>query len=462
MSIKVLLINPDMPEFITNKEYYIPSAIIYLASMLKNNNIDVKILDLNVIKYKKNEITNSIILKIMEEYKPDLVGIGCLFSGLFSIVLSYASLIKEKYKNTKIVIGGMHPTLFNKEIKENCDDIDYIISGEGEIALLKLVNYLSGNLSIDDIPALTYKKNGNVVVNTNREVIEDLNNLSKLRYDLINIQDYYHEGTKFWHNPRNLKINASLPVLTTRGCPFDCNFCCMSNMMGRGCRFRPYMHVVTEMEMLYKQYGVTHFSFMDDNVTANKKNTIALCNEIVKRGMYIQFETPNGLHINTLDKDVLDALYEAGMIRASFAIESGNEYIRNVIMGKHVKTEKIYEIIELAKSYKNLFTIAFFLIGMPEDTLETLKDTYNMITTLGVNKFYINNIIPFPGTKLFEQCVQDKLFTDSIDLTNIWKTTFDWQGFKHTKSVNQFYIKPYNITLEQLKNFRDSVREYNK
>ena len=99
---------------------------------------------------------------------------------------------------------------------------------------------------------------------------------------------------------------------------------------------------------------------------------------------------------------------------------------------------------------------------MPEDTLETLKDTYNMITTLGVNKFYINNIIPFPGTKLFEQCVQDKLFTDSIDLTNIWKTTFDWQGFKHTKSVNQFYIKPYNITLEQLKNFRDSVREYNK
>jgi magnesium-protoporphyrin IX monomethyl ester (oxidative) cyclase len=157
-------------------------------------------------------------------------------------------------------------------------------------------------------------------------------------------------------------------------------------------------------------------------------------------------------------------MYEAGLIRASFAIESGNEYIRNKIMGKHVKTEKIYEVVELAHAYKNLFTIAFFITGMPEDTVETLNDTYLMIEQLKfkINKFYINDVIPFPGTELFKQCVRDNLFTKKMDLNNIWKTPVDWKEYRQNKNIDQFYIKPYNMSLEQLLEFKEKIDKYDK
>ena len=118
---------------------------------------------------------------------------------------------------------------------------------------------------------------------------------------------------------------------------------------------------------------------MDDNFALNRKRTIEICSEIIRRGLDIQFETPNGISINTLNEEVLDALVSAGLVRVYLAIESGSEFIRNEIMGKHLSTEKIYEIVGLTKKHKQLHVKAYFIIGMPEETHETLEETYNMI-----------------------------------------------------------------------------------
>jgi magnesium-protoporphyrin IX monomethyl ester (oxidative) cyclase len=150
----------------------------------------------------------------------------------------------------------------------------------------------------------------------------------------------------------------------------------------------------------------------------------------------------------------------AGLVRASLAIESGNEYLRNKIMHKNLKTEKIYKVVEFAKTFKDLHIAAFFLIGMPEETVESLQDTYDMIQRLGINRYYINNVIPFPGTDLFTQCIEDNLFTKKIDLDNIWKTVYGWQEYKHNKSVEQFHIKPYNMALDDLLYFREKMNEF--
>lgn len=470
-NIKVLLINPETPEWFGKMDFIIPTGVLYLASILKENNIDCKLLDLNIPK-NKSDINNAIIQTI-SEYLPTLIGISCPFSGLFPSVLLYSQLIKDNFKDIKIVLGGIHPTLFHKEIIENCNFIDFVIRGEGEIALLKLVKHLLGCITIDNVPALTYKIDNKVIVNIKTEIIEQLNFLPKLDYNFINVLDYYHNETLLWHNPKNLQIKASLPIITSRGCPMNCNFCCLPLIMGKKWRYRNYMDVVNEMEMLYNTYNHTHFSFMDDNLTLSKKHVMSICNEIIKRNMNIQFETPNGISTKFLDEEILDALCLAGLVRVALAIESGNEYIRNKIMDKKLSTEQIYKIIELTKKYKNLQVRTFFIFGMPEDTKETLQDTYDMIVKTDVDFPRVFNVIPFPGTALFDQCIKDNLFINPVDLQSLWNANNFFSNnaekrylLKRDPNIKQievlsekeaFYIKPYKMEILELLDFRNKI-----
>ena len=188
---------------------------------------------------------------------------------------------------------------------------------------------------------------------------------------------------------------------------------------------------------------------MDDNLTLDKGHLLELCNLIVKRNLNIQFETPNGVAVCALDEESIDALITAGLVRVSLAIESGADLIRNKVMGKGLSREKIYEVARITKKHKNLYVRAFFIMGMPEDTRETLMQTYDMIKEIDVDKPIVTNIMPFPRTRLFDQAVQDELFIDELDLSKIWK--MDTFYFTDNK---RFFLKPYNLELEELQEFR--------
>ena len=187
---------------------------------------------------------------------------------------------------------------------------------------------------------------------------------------------------------------------------------------------------------------------MDYNLTLKKDHVIGICNQIIKRNLNIQFETPNGLSINTLDEEVLDALVAAGMVRTGLAIESGSDFIRNTVMKKNLSRKKIYEVVGLTKKYKDLFITAFFIIGMPEETNETLTDTYNMIKDIAVNKVILMNIVPFPGTEVFRQAVKDNLLVD-CDISKLYLA-----GDRYFTNYRKFFIKPYKLNLTDLQEFR--------
>ncbi len=458
---KVLLVNPQTPNMISNKEYYIPPNMLYLAGALKNAGISVKILDLNILKpwneksRKGLELCERVIFETIIDFSPSLIGIGCLFSGHFPLVLNYTKKIKEQFTTTPIVIGGIHPTIFHAEILVNCPSVDYVVLGEGEDTIVKIASILKKKnvdtndaIDLNSIDGVAYRRNGKTTVNPKKSFIDSLDDAPFPAYDLINIKDYYYD-TSGWHNPRNLSINTSIPILTSRGCPMLCNFCSMYNVMGHRWRARSPEKVVDEIEYLYNKYNHRHFSFMDDNLTLKKSHVLGICNQIVKRKLNIQFETPNGIATATLDKEVMNALVEAGLVRLSLAIESGSDFIRNKIMRKKLSTEKIIEIVKLTKQYKHLYVRAFFLIGMPEDTRETLEETYKMIEEIDVDQPCVTNLMPFPGTQVFDQALKDKLFIDNLDINNIWKMdTFYYSGNK------RFFIKPYNMSLEDLQEFR--------
>src|SRR5208337_4375395 len=124
--------------------------------------------------------------------------------------------------------------------------------------------------------------------------IGDLDEIPFPAYDLINLKDYYHD-TSNWLNPKNLPINTSISILSSRSCPMRCNFCSMFMVMGPKWRCRSPQNVVDEIEYLYHKYNHRHFSFMDDNLTLKKSHVLEICNQIIERNLNIQFETPNGI-----------------------------------------------------------------------------------------------------------------------------------------------------------------------
>jgi radical SAM superfamily enzyme YgiQ (UPF0313 family) len=135
------------------------------------------------------------------------------------------------------------------------------------------------------------------------------------------------------------------------------------------------------MEMLYKDYGLSYFGFADDNLTLNKSHIITICNEIIRRGMVIQFESINGYNLASMDKEIVDAMVHAGCVYVILPIEHGCDHIRNEIIGKRLERQKILEVTELYKAY-NLLTRGYFIMGFPEDTNETLEETYRIMCSI--------------------------------------------------------------------------------
>ncbi len=454
---KILLIYPPIPRSFYNREFYLPSSLLYLGAVLRENKEKVKLLDFRT--HQKRELETKgrdlqegyyegKLIETISDFKPELIGFGGLFSGNFLDILKLSKTAKKEFPEIPIVMGGAHASMYPREILENCPSLDGLILGEGEESMVQFVNIIKNNcFEFDKIDGFAFRKNGKPVINPKKHYIEDVDDIPFPAYDLINLEDYY-EDTSGWHNPKNLPINTEVPIISSRSCPNDCSFCMASKIMGKGWRARSPGNVVDEIEHVYNKYNHRHFSFMDDNFTLGKSRLIEICNQISKRGLNIQFETHNGVSINTLDDEIIDAMASAGLTRIALPIESGSDYIRNEIMGKNLDREKIFDVIKSLKKHDQVYIRAFFIIGMPEETHATLMDTYNMIKEMDVERVHLTNIVPFPGTRVFEQAVRDNLLVD-IDLKNLYKSDELYQT-----NYNRFFIKPYKLELRDLHEFR--------
>jgi radical SAM superfamily enzyme YgiQ (UPF0313 family) len=333
---------------------------------------------------------------------------------------------------------------------ENCSAFDACFLGESERTLVQFATLLeSGDSDFGSIQGIAWRSGDNtILINEKTDFIENPDDIPLPAYELINLSDYYVDTTA-WYNPKNLPINTSIPLITSRSCPLRCTFCSMYTVMGPRWRARSPDNVVEELELLYYRYNHRHFSIMDDNFTLNKKRVLEICRLIRERGLNIQFETPNGLNLNSLDAEVLDALVGAGMVRTALAVESGSDYIRNTIMGKHLSRQKILEIVSQVRQYPHLHVSAFFVIGMPEETNETLQETYDMIGMIEADKIQLMNIVPFPGTAVYEQALRDDLLI-GLEPSQMYRA--DDLYFKNS---DRFFLKPYQLTLKELFAFRE-------
>ena len=452
---KVVLIAPyinlHVDKEIDRDIFYPSAALLYLAGAFRAHNHSAVILDFNnkvvheaALREDHVEYCKRVILKTIGKEKPNLIGLNVLFSGTFPDVLKFTQVIRKKYPKIKIAIGGIHPTSYYKEILTNCSEIDYVAIGEGEMTLLKLIKCLENKNfeGLKNIKSFAYRdESGKIHCNLEKEFIEDLDSIPLPAWDLIDFKNFEMKLDTYY-NPKNLPFKNKAAIFSSRACPLECNFCDMFLVMGRKHRKRSVAKIADELELLVKEHGVTYFSFMDDQLTLNRGHILELCDEILKRKLNIQFDAPNGVWINSLRDDVVGKLAEAGLAMCNLAIEHGNDYIRNKIIGKNLERDKIFEAANYLKKY-NVLSGGFFIMGFPEDTNDTLQDTYDMMQELQLDKMAVNTAVPFPGTTLFKQVIKDKLLVNKWNLDELWKTPISYQQ-------GDFIIKPYNMSLEDL------------
>jgi magnesium-protoporphyrin IX monomethyl ester (oxidative) cyclase len=475
--VNVLLVFPFSIIEWNNKyeEPRLPLNITYLASAARQAGYNVNLVDLRVEQQKRKlAVSNSLeshdvklLTKILEDKilknNAEIVGINCLYSGLFPVVLHLAKRIKLLNSKIKVVIGGIHPTIYAKEIlKQYQDSIDYVIIGEGEDSLVELLNCLAAhNLSgLSSIDGLGYLKDNQVVINPKNNYIENLDALPFPAVDLLNLPDYFID-TSSWHSPKGLPIKTPVPIITSRSCPNMCNFCSMHFVHGQKIRYRSPENVVEEMKMYIDNYGLNYFNISDDNLNLDKKRVLKLMHLIVKENLNIQFSTENGVYINSLDEEVLDAMSSAGLARLHLAFETGSDYMRTEVIGKNLYNKKIEELknILLKDKYSHIYLYGYFVIGFPEETKETLSQTYQLITSFPLDNYSLFYAIPFPGTRLYNQCFKDRLFTEEY--------FYDTDLLVNQVDVGQMvkglpYIKPYNLELTELIEFKKKALDYLK
>jgi radical SAM superfamily enzyme YgiQ (UPF0313 family) len=324
---------------------------------------------------------------------PDVLGITCYSSGMNSVKIICEN-IKRK-TNIPIILGGIHPTsLPLHSLKYTGADI--VVIGEGELTLSEVLQVLNQKDSsqLDQIEAIAYKSaDGRIVMNENKNYIGDLNTLSFPQRDIFEKDLYYGDV-----------------ISTSRGCPFDCNYCASKVMWSRKVRFRSVENVISELTILKDKYNSKFVRIVDDTFTLDRGRVLALCRQIQQRGLNsIRFSL--GSRVDTLDEELVEQLKRSGVETVTLGIESTSPKILKFI-GKDETLADMAKAILLLRKYA-IQSHAFFMIGFPGETKEDIDTNKEFIAKYRPDYAEVNMVTPYPGTELWDMLMKGK--EESVD-----------------------------------------------
>ena len=271
-------------------------------------------------------------------------------------------------------------------------NIDFVVIGEPEDTIFELVGALEqGTMqSLKKIRGIAFNENGEKVVTPPRPAIQDLDSLPFPARHLLPM-DAYFAAVK--ENPLRGEISKPwTTMITSRGCPYNCVFCANHNVTGRQWRGRSPENVVDEIEQLVRTYHIKQIDFYDDNMTLNKKRMETICDLIVKRGLDIEWYTPNGVRADTLDENLLTKMRKSGCKKIRIAPESGVQRVVNQIIKKDLNLKDVEKAVVSSKKV-GIKVGCFFVIGLIGETKEDIKESINYaykLRQLGADRFYFS------------------------------------------------------------------------
>jgi anaerobic magnesium-protoporphyrin IX monomethyl ester cyclase len=327
------------------------------------------------------------IRKTIAEYRPTVVGISTMSQNFESARL-VARLVKELDERTVVIAGGPHPSTAGRE-SLNCPSIDICVRGEGESTIVDLLDAIEHERDLRDVKGICFRRGGEVVETPPRRVIENLDSLA-----------FPHQAAREVLKDYSLyRPDAFQQVLATRGCPYGCLFCSSRNIWSRRVRFRSPANVTKEIRSL-QNIGLHKVEFADDTFGVSRHYLHELCGALARDCPGLKWECE--LHVKLVDDTTVTAMKRAGCVVIRIGIESGNNHILRGIK-KNITIEEALDACRIIKRH-GIRLDAFFMVGFPDETEDTLTDTITAIKNAKCDRVLYSIFTPYPGTELFEVC----------------------------------------------------------
>lgn len=446
---RVLLISPTSglyaglpvrPKFQTH-----PLGLLYLASVLEQAGFEVGIYDAYSFGYTLEDIKTEI-----KRFSPQVVGITAMTIVANDAYLT-AEVTKQIDSSITVVMGGAHSTAMPEEALET-GHIDISVIGEGEQTMFEICEQVEGAaIDLCTIDGIVFKADAGFKRTTARVRSEALDELPFPAYHLLpSVSDYNpppHWGKK----------GGFAAILTCRGCPYRCPFCSVTRDWGRKYRYRSAKNVLDELEYLQKTYGVRYVSIRDSVFTLYKQRAIDICKGMIERDLRITWNC--NARVNEVNEELLSWMKKAGCKAIQYGIESGNDEL--LAQFKGVDKALITRAIDMTSRH-GIESHGYFMFGLPGETKDTMKDTMEFAKTLKLHSAGFTSVTPFPGSDLWDYCVDNDLI-----ITKDWsKYDFKEKPPSRHKTLSpediydaqkaafrMFYLRP-KVVLKFLKNVR--------
>lgn len=364
---KVALINPPGGYYAARwAESTLPSlGLGYLAAYLERNSIDCEILDAHAQQLKPTDVQ-----QYLRETRPGVVGVTFTTENRF-IGFDTIRATRAATPDAVVIAGGPHVSAAADDTLRYLRELDLIVRGEGEEALLQLVRRIESCEGIEDVPGVSYRRHGEIVNNPRGSLISDLDSLPFPARHLMPMDKYRYAADV----PGVGKLKA-LNIMASRGCPFDCSFCASPRMWGRRYRARSPENVLAEVHELTDRYGAEALWIFDDTFTIERARTVAICEGLIERFPGLRWICE--IRVDTVDRQLLALMQKAGCFCVAFGVESGSQRIIDESVGKRIKLEQVREVTDWCRELKLQYN-PFVILSHPEETEDDARETMGLI-----------------------------------------------------------------------------------
>jgi radical SAM superfamily enzyme YgiQ (UPF0313 family) len=378
---KIIFLEPKAPGFHIYSKWSLPRlGTVMLGTVLRDLGHDVKIYVEEIHRTDKADL-----------YSADIVGISTITSTAPS---AYAIGDELRARGMPVIMGGAHPTFMPDESLEHAD---YVVRGEGETTIVELLEAIDGKRPLNTIAGLSYREDDSVKHNPPRELCPDLDSHPSPDLSLI---VGFGSGTRSF-----FKYNPLIPVVTSRGCPFNCKFCSVTTMFGRKYRFRSTEKVLEDI----RPYTDRTIFFYDDNFTARKDHTKQLLRRMIEEGITPEWTAQVRVDA-TKDEELLDLMERSNC----FAVYVGFESINPRTLELYSKGQTLEDITNSIKKFHEhgIRIHGMFVLGSDEDDVRIIRETARFAKRVKIDTVQFMILTPIPGSEIFDQYDEEnKIFT---------------------------------------------------
>jgi len=372
---KIALVNPPPLHRIERDDlpFYPHLGLGYLASSLEQNGFEeILIID---AKLERKNLDN--VLYDLKAFNPDVLGITAMTHEIIQ-ASQLAEQVREIFPPITIVVGGVHVSILPQETLEEFPAFDYGLRNEGEKSFPLLMKALSEKGELETVPNLAYRTDNSIHLTTQADWLNDLDSIP------------FPAWNRF---PKAREY----PILTSRGCPFQCNFC---HPYGQKVRYRSPENVIEELDWVVSEFKPDIINVYDETFGIDQERTFKLLDLMIKHAIPQRTRWWAYTRVNVATDDLLRKMKDAGAFMIGFGIETGNEEILKKSK-KNIKLKRAEELVSIAKKI-GLKTQTYFILGHPYETLETINDTIDFAIKLNGDLTCFGIMVPYPGTKIYE------------------------------------------------------------